>query len=106
MFRGWGFALAVTLCCALGSPAANASGLSKIIQGMGKSEFLTALREAAKGGRIKNGTFYLEHPIKFNVLGTKVEQSEFDIKALKALWPKVPLACLLWAKCRHEFDDK
>jgi len=73
---------------------------------MGKAEFLAALIESAKGGRsIKNGKLYLDHPIKFTLPdGTPGEQSEFEIKRIKSLWPSVPISCLLWAKCRHSLD--
>jgi hypothetical protein len=106
MIRAWSFALTLALCCTLGWSTAHAIPISKIVSAMGKSRFLAALLESAKGGRsIKNGKLYLDHPIKFTLPdGTPVEQSEFEIKGIKSLWPTAPISCLLWAKCRHNFD--
>ena len=108
MFRAWAFAVTLALCCTLGWSTAHATGnITKIVSAMGKSEFLAALTESAKGGRrINNGKLYLDHPIKFTLPdGTPVEQSEFEIKGIKSLWPTAPISCLLWAKCRHKFDE-
>jgi hypothetical protein len=81
MFRAWGFALTLALCCTLGWSTAHATGkITKIVSAMGKSEFLVPD-------------------------GTPVEQSEFEIKGIKSLWPTVPISCLLWAKCRHSLDQ-
>jgi hypothetical protein len=108
MLRAWGFALTLALCCTLGWSTAHATGkITKIVTAMGKSELLAALIESAKGRRsIKNGKLYLDRPIKFTLPdGTPVEQSEFEIKAIKSLWPTLPISCLLWAKCRHSLDE-
>jgi hypothetical protein len=108
MSRAWGFVLTLALCCSLGCSTAQAgSKMAKIVTAMGKSEFLAALIASARGGRsIKNGKLYLERPIKFTLPdGTLVEHSEFDVRAIKAMWPTLPVSCLLWAKCRHSLDQ-
>jgi hypothetical protein len=94
MFRAWGFAVAIALCCACGSSTAHASK-TRVIKTVGE-----ALVAAHDMYHIKNWKLYHE-PVRFWLPYGSFEQSEID------LWkPTLGGACALLATCRHYLMDE
>ena len=95
MFRAWGFAVAIALCCAFGSSTAHAS----------KTRVIKTVGEALAAGydmyHVKNGKLYLHEPVRFWLPYGSYERSEFDLRM-----PTLGGTCALWATCRHYFLDE
>ncbi|WP_152535935.1 hypothetical protein [Bradyrhizobium sp. Ai1a-2] len=138
MLKASWFAMALTLCCALGWSSAHAanrftvwgdvweavwgrvlsSGDSAATKAAEQAAAKAAAKEATEeerlaklaakssGVSIKNGKILLDRPIRITLPdGTKVEQSEFDIKTVHQWLGTGSAACLVVERCRRKLDE-